>query len=211
MLQQATLDEIWDFDDAVRSEERIRVELERGGPYDGVERAELKTQLARAIGLQERYDDAAELLIEVEAEEAPVVIARILLESGRILTSAGNPEDAAPLFLRSAEIAAETGLTFLQIDALQMLAISTPSNAEHWTTKAVELAEASTDPRTQRWLISLHSNLGWNYLDDSEFDEALAEFAEAVRWAELVGTDAEKQWAQESLTEASAAAESDED
>jgi tetratricopeptide (TPR) repeat protein len=204
MLQQATLDEIWDFDDAALSEERLRVELEQGGPYDEVERAELKSQLARAYGLQDRFDDAAELLIEIEAQEAPVVIVRILLESGRILNSAGKPEDAAPLFLRSAQLAGEHNLPFLRIDALHMLAISTPSNAEHWTAQGVELAEASDDPRTQRWLISLHNNLGWNRLDSGDTPAAIAEFTEAVRWAELVGTAQQKQWAAESLAEASA-------
>ncbi len=210
MLQQEMLDELWDVDDLPKTESRLRVELEQGGPYDDIERAELKTQLARVIGLQERYDDAAEMLIEVESENAPVVIARVLLESGRILNSAGKPADSAPLFLRSAEIADEAGLVFLRIDALQMLAIATPSNAEHWSALAVELAEASTDYRTRQWLISLHDNLGWNHFDSGEFDRALAEFTEAARWAGLVGTAQQKQQAQEALAECSAATKSDE-
>ena len=210
MLRQETLDELWDFDDIPMTEARLRIELEQGGPYDDVERAELKTQLARAIGLQERYDDAAEMLIEVESEHEPVVIARVLLESGRILNSAGKAADSAPLFLRSAEIADEAGLLFIRIDALHMLAVATPSNADHWTALAVDLAEASPDPRIQRWLVTLHNNLGWNRFDSGEFDAALAEFTEAARWADLVGTAQQRQWAQEALAECSAAMESDE-
>jgi tetratricopeptide (TPR) repeat protein len=210
MLTTALIDELLDFDDPAESEARLRVELERGGPYDGVERAELRTLLARTLGLQERYDDAAEMLIEVESEDAPVVIARVLLESGRILNSAGKPDDSAPLFLRAAEIAAEVRLDFLRIDALHMLAIAKPSNADHWTAQAVELAEASTDPRTQRWLISLHNNLGWVHFDEGDFDIAIAEFTEAARWADLVGTEQQKQWAAEALAEASSAIASDE-
>lgn len=209
MLDQHLIDEILDPQDAAGSETRIRVELEQGGPYDSIERAELKTLLARAIGLQDRFDDAAELLIEVEAEDAPVVIARVLLESGRILNSAGKPDDSAPLFMRAAEIAAEAGLTLVQIDALHMLAIAKPSNADHWTAVAVALAEAA-EPRTQRWLISLHNNLGWNRFDSGEFEGAVAEFTEANRWAELVGTEQQKQWAREALTEASVAIQGEE-
>jgi hypothetical protein len=124
MLEQRVIDELWDADDAPRTEARLRVELEQGGPYDDVERAELKTQLARAIGMQGRYDDAAEVLIEVESEDAPVVVARVLLESGRLLVSAGTPQDAAPLFARSVEIATEAGLDMLEREALALLAIT---------------------------------------------------------------------------------------
>jgi tetratricopeptide (TPR) repeat protein len=209
MLDQETLDELWDFDDPTATEARLRVELEQGGPYDEVERAELRTQLARALGLQERYDDAAEMLIEVESEDAPVVIARVLLESGRILNSAGKPDDAAPLFLRAAEIGAEAMLAHVTIDALHMLAIAKPSNAEHWTARAVDLAEASPDARTQRWLIPLHVDLGWNHFESGEFDAALAEFTEAARWADLVGTAEERQETQEAIAECSAAMASD--
>ena len=105
MLDQKTLDEIWDADDAAQSEARVRVELDEGGPYDEIERAELKTQLARALGLQEKYGEAADILIEIEAEDAPVVVTRILLESGRIVHSAGDPVGAANLFQQAAEIA----------------------------------------------------------------------------------------------------------
>ena len=210
MIDQELLDELWDFDDAGASEARFHVELEQGGPYDEIERSELKTQLARAIGLQERYDDAAEMLIEVEAAEAPVVIARVLLESGRILNSAGKQTDAAPLFLRAAEIAGENGLVFLRVDALHMLAIAAPSNAEHWTGQAVAIAAASPDRRTQRWLVSLHNNLGWNHFDAGEFEAAMAEFVEAARWADLVGTDQQRTRAAEAIAECSTATQSDE-
>ncbi len=210
MLRQETLDELWNVDDAPETEARIRIELEQGGPYDGVERAELKTQLARAIGLQERYDQAAEVLIEVQSEEAPVVVARVLLESGRIINGAGRPDDAAPLFARSAEISGAAGLLFLEIDALHMLAIAQPDAADDWTARAVDLAEGSDDPRTRRWLVSLHDDLGWRHFDGGDFDQALAEFTEAARWAELVGTEQERQWAQEALAECTAAMDSDE-
>ncbi|MBK4347486.1 hypothetical protein [Lacisediminihabitans changchengi] len=141
MLDQKTLDEIWDADDAEQSEARVRVELDEGGPYDDIERAELKTQLARALGLQGRYDEAADILIEIEAEDAPVVVTRILLESGRIVHSAGDPVGASNLFQQSAEIAEANGLDGLLADAQVMLAVA--SGAE------VQLAEASDEDNTE--------------------------------------------------------------
>ncbi len=211
MLEQKILDELWDFDDPAETEARLRVELEQGGPYDEIERAELKTQLARALGLQEKFDEAAEVLIEVQSESSPVVVARVLLESGRIINSAGRPDDAAPLFQRAAEICEEAGLVFLAVDALHMLAIARPDDAEDWTARGVALAEASADPRTQRWLVSLHNNLGWHRFDSGEFDGAIAELTEAARWADAVGTAQQRQWAQEALAEVTAAAESDDE
>ena len=124
MLDQKTLDEIWDAGDAAQSEARLRVELDEGGPWDEIERAELKTQLARALGLQGKYDEAADILIEIESEDAPVVVTRILLESGRIVHSAGDPVGAANLFTQAAEIAEANELDGLLADAQVMLAVA---------------------------------------------------------------------------------------
>lgn len=209
MLDQELLDELWDFDAPAETEARLRVELERGGPYDDVERAELKTQLARALGLQERFDAAAEVLAEVQTDETPIVAARVLLESGRILNSAGRADDAAPLFRGAARLANEARLEFVEIDALHMLAIAQPDDAQDWTARAVEIAQASASERTRRWLVSLHDTLGWHLFDAGDFDAALAEFTEAARWADLVGTEEQREWAQEAIAECSAAMQSD--
>lgn len=129
MLEQAALDELWLFDDPAQSEARFRVELKRRVPWDDTERAELTTQLARAIGLQARFDEAAALLIELD-DEAPVVVVRVLLESGRLMNSSGHPDTAAGLFRRTATIAHRAELLFLRVDALHMLAIVDPDGAE---------------------------------------------------------------------------------
>lgn len=223
MLDQETLDELWVSDDAPESELRFHRELEQGGPWDEVERAELTTQLARAIGLQGRFDEAAALLIEIDADSEPVIAARVLLESGRIMTSAahlnsyghsndsghsnssGRPAAAVGLFRHAAEIAASVNAEFLEIDALHMLAIVDADGAGDWTARAVELAEGSADDRTKRWLITLHSDYGWRLLEADDLDAALAEFVEAARWADLVGTQNQQRWAAEAVEECGAA------
>jgi hypothetical protein len=97
------------------------------------------------------------------------------------------------------------GAEFLRIDALHMLAIVDSPRTEDWTEQAVELAEASSSDRTRRWLVTLHSNLGWNRLEGGDAEAALAEFVEAARWAELVGTEEQRQWTLEAIDECTAA------
>ncbi len=205
MLDQETIDRLWVQDDPAESERRFRTELELGGPWDATERAELTTQLARVIDLQGRFDEAAELLIEVEAESAPVVAVRVFLESGRLMTGSGHPDSAVGLFRQAAEIAARIGEEFLLIDAMHMLAAVDADGAADWTSRAAEIAEGSAAPRTRRWLVSLHGDHGWRLLDADRPDEALEEFSEAARWADLVGTDDERRWAQAALEECRAA------
>lgn len=104
-------------------------------PWDDSERAELTTRLARAIGLQARFDEAAALLIELDGK-APVVGVRAPHASGRLMNSSGHPDAAAVLFRRTATIAHRTGMLFLRVDALHMLAIVDPDGTELWTAQA---------------------------------------------------------------------------
>lgn len=193
MIDQAILDELWEFDDASRSESRFRAELAQGGPWDETERAELLTQLARAIGMLGRYDEAASLLIDIPSEEM-IVGLRVLLESGRIMNSSGNPDAAIALFRQAAQIASATDQLFLQIDALHMLALVDTAGCEQWTESAVRLAVASAEIRTRQWLVSLHSDLGWRRLEGGALASAFESFTEAANWAELLGTDQQREW-----------------
>jgi tetratricopeptide (TPR) repeat protein len=154
MLEQKTLDQLWNFDDPAGSEARFRAAAadER---YDADERAELTTQLGRAIGLQGRYEEADALLDAVDADE-PTVAVRVLLERGRVLNSSGHPEMAVPLFEQAAELADYLVEEFLAVDALHMLAIAwTLHDAGRCTEAMVEfqLAEQWADrigtPRQQ--------------------------------------------------------------
>lgn len=205
MLDQELLDELWITDDPAKSELRFHRELEQGGPWNDIERAELTTQLACAIGLQGRYDEAAALLIEVDAESDPVVALRVLLESGRIMIGSGHPDAAVGLFRHAVEIAASVNAEFLELDALHMLAIVDPDGAGDWTARAVDLAESSASDRTRRWLVSLHSDYGWRLLEADELDLALSEFVEAERWANIVGTEDQQRWTAEAVEECRAA------
>jgi tetratricopeptide (TPR) repeat protein len=203
VITQQDLDALWNFDDPRGSEQRLRNAAEA----DRDNADELLTQVARALGLQESYDAARELLDQIEDDQLPPATrVRIALERGRVENSAGHPEVALPLFDAARALADEHGLEFLHIDALHMLAITDREREAHWTAEAVLAAGAATDDRTRRWLVALHNNHGWTFYDDGDFLGATAEFERALEWAENIGSEAQQRYAREALDEARAAA-----
>lgn len=197
MLNQQTLDQLWNFDDPAVSEARFRAAVSEDR-YDADERAELTTQLGRAIGLQGRYEEADALLDAIDGDE-PTVAVRVLLERGRVLNSSGHAEMAVPLFEQAAELADHLGEEFLAVDALHMLAIADSAHAEIWTRSALEYASTVHDERTKRWLVALHNNLGWTLHDAGRCTEAMVEFQLAEQWAERVGTLRQQELAREAV------------
>ncbi|MDR7160757.1 hypothetical protein [Arthrobacter sp. BE255] len=198
MLDQETLDRLWKQKDPGLSEQRFREAL-ADPAYDADEKAELATQLGRAIGLQGRYEEADELLDSVDGEEEPTVGVRILLERGRVLNSSGHAAMAVPLFEQAAELGDHLGEEYLAVDALHMLAIADSAHAELWTKSAIEYASTAHDPHTRRWMVALHHNLGWALHGAGRFTEALVEFQLAEQWAERTGTPAQQQHAREAI------------
>ena len=177
-----TLDHIWDFDDPAASEARFRKRLAKA---TGDERLELLTQVARAQGLQRRFDDAHHTLDEMErhlAVAAPRVQIRHLLERGRVLRTSGFGELAVPSFKKALECAMHAHEVGLAIDAVHMLAITVSDVAERtaWHERGIAMAEGSDDPSARRWLASLRNNLGWSLFEAGRHVEALDEFERAL-------------------------------
>ena len=202
-LSQSLLDELWDFSDPVASEARLRDAA--ANESDAAARAELLTQVARALGLQERYADGDAVLDGIDTGDSAVDV-RVALERGRLRNSAGDPAAAVPLFERAAQAAASARLVFLQVDALHMLAIADTARAGEWTTAALAVLDGVDDPRTLRWRVGLHNNAGWALFDAGRFGDAVAAF-EASRDAALrFGTAQQVEWADEAIADARAAA-----
>lgn len=198
MLDQETLDRLWNFEDPEQSEQRFRDAL-ADPHYNTDEKAELATQLGRAIGLQGRYEEADALLDSIDGEDEPTVGVRILLERGRVLESSGHAAMAVPLFEQAAELGDHLGEEFLAVDALRMLAAADSAHAESWTRSAVEYASTAHDPQTRRWMAGLHNSLGWLLHAANRFTEAMVEFQLAEQWAEQAGTPAQQQQAREAI------------
>lgn len=187
MVTQEKLDELWDFTDPAASEQRLK-DAARDPAETPETRAELETQVARALGLQARFEEAEHLLGRIVFDSPPVAT-RLLLERGRILNSSEHPEDAIPYFTSARVTASRARLVFLEVDALHMLAIADTDNASRWTGEALAVLDQTEDERTRRWAVSLHNNLGWHLHDANRYDEALTQFSLAQGAAIRFGTE----------------------
>jgi tetratricopeptide (TPR) repeat protein len=192
----ARLDELWEFGDPAGSEAKFRGLLAEaaGAGADRSALLQVRTQIARALGLQKKYDEANAVLDAVEPElgsAEPVVRVRWLLERGRVLNTSGRKGDARPLFEEAWRLGREIGADGFAVDAAHMMAIvAAPEEAIVWNERALDLARASAEPRARRWRGSLLNNLGWTYHGLGRFEEAHALFEEALAFR-LEQNDAE--------------------
>ena len=81
----------------------------------------------------------------------PEVATRVSLERGRLLRSAGEPDEARPHFEAAAVTAREAGLEALHVDALHMVALVAPAeDRQRLNEEALAVARASSDPEARR-------------------------------------------------------------
>lgn len=179
------LDLLWDFDDPAQSEARFR---DASGRASGSARLECLTQIARAQGLQRRFDEANATLDEVEqaihAQDPaalPRVRVRYLLERGRVLNSSGRAEEARPHFIEAFDRALLDEDDAMGVDAAHMVAIAADGDfAILWNERALALAESSKHAKAREWRGSLLNNLGWTRHGKGEFAAALDLFERAL-------------------------------
>jgi tetratricopeptide (TPR) repeat protein len=175
---------LWDFDDPAASGERFLDAAEHAAEPD---RTSWLTQYARALGLQERYDEANRVLDGLHADDPEAATYRAL-ERGRVLRSSGHPDQARPCFDEAVTTARSAGLDALQVDALHMVALVSPADDQHAIhQEALAVARASADARARDWDASLLNNIGMTYADAGDFDSALATFEEALAARERIG------------------------
>ena len=191
------IDRLWDFSDPSASEERFR-EAADDDEHSAHIRAVMATQLARALGIQHRWDEAFAVLDDVVTEgipsddperDAAEVRARVAIERGRIL--AADPDrrlEALPELTRGVREGALAGSPFLVLDALHMLALNDLGHEEEWAAEGFDVLAGSRDPRVLRWGVALHNNLGWALHDGGRPEAALSEFEQAVEAADRYGT-----------------------
>jgi tetratricopeptide (TPR) repeat protein len=181
---ETELDALWDFGDPAGSEQRFATAVERARHGDERILAEALTQVARAQGLQRRFEDAGRTLDDAERALRPGddrSRIRVLLERGRIANTAGRPGRGADSFLNAWELARASGEDSLAVDAAHMLGIvEPPDSAREWNERAMELARSSSDPDARRWVASLANNLAWARHDAGDYAEALELFRIAL-------------------------------
>ncbi len=179
---------LWDFDDPASSGERF---LDAAEHAEEPDRTAWLTQYARALGLQEQYDQATRVLDGLTSAD-PQAATYLRLERGRVLRSSGHPDEARPHFEAAAVSAEAGGLEALHIDALHMVALVAPAEEQlALNQRALEIARAATEERARNWDASLLNNIGMTYADAGDFEAALATFEEALEARERIGDPAE--------------------
>ncbi len=175
---QTRIDSLWDFDDPAESERRFR---DAANSERGLDGEILTTQIARAVGLQGRYDESVALLNELPDDEDEELRVRVLLESGRVINSSGGADRARHEFEAALTAAEAAGFEFLATDALHMLAIvAAPNEQDALNGRALELATSATDPRARLWRASLLNNMGWSAFERGDLPLALQRFEDAL-------------------------------
>jgi tetratricopeptide (TPR) repeat protein len=183
------VDALWNFNDPAASEARFREALVKAQGDDALV---LRTQIARTLGLLQRYDEAHRELDAVEAaarDAGAAVRVRIALERGRVLRSSGQPAEGKPLFVRAFETADAAKLERLAADALHMIALAEPNLEERiaWNRRTIDYARKASDPRAQGWQAAAHNNIGSDLREAARFDEGLAAFRDALAAHERSG------------------------
>jgi tetratricopeptide (TPR) repeat protein len=183
-LTSEQIDALWDIHDPVEGESKLKnAVVEYPGSVD-----ELRTQIARSLGLQSRFGEAWDELSNISIVHSQLVEIRIQLEKGRLENSSGTRNYAKPHFLKALELAQQEDLDFYAVDAAHMLGIvSEGQESIQWNKLALQLAADSRFERTHNWKGSLLSNLGWTYFNIGEFDSALATFDSAFDFEKAAG------------------------
>jgi tetratricopeptide (TPR) repeat protein len=196
----ATIDvlSLWNYDDPAASELRFR-ELIKSASADDA--AILETQIARTFGLRRRFDEARALLSRLEprlptlSSEARV---RYHLEYGRTLVSpVHNNSEKTPeaqaaarsAYLTAYDIARQSKLDYLAIDALHMLPLVDTDNESSmkWIKLALDTAVQSAQPESKKWESMLRHNHGYYLHTHRRYEEALAVFQANIPITEAGG------------------------
>jgi tetratricopeptide (TPR) repeat protein len=181
------LDSLWNYEDPAASESTFR---ELVGPAaasgDSSYYLQLLTQIARAQGLQGRFNDAHATLDTVQSlvtDHLPVAQTRYLLERGRVYNSSGSPDESQRFFLEAWGFALEHGSDYYVVDALHMMGIVTPPEEQlKWSLRALRTCERAEDEKARKWLGPLYNNIGWTYHDLGQYEEALSLFEKSLAW-----------------------------
>ncbi|MCE9581170.1 MAG: hypothetical protein K8T20_01505 [Planctomycetes bacterium] len=180
-MEDERLGKLWNFGDPAGTESRFRELLGTAEYAPGTAaRSELTTQIARAQGLQRKFDEARRTL----AENPPVGdVARVRwhLERGRTDNSSKAGDRGRADFLKALELAEAAGEENLAVDAAHMMAIiESPDAALEWSARAIAMAEAAKSEKAKNWLGPLYNNTGWTHHDRKEYEKAMELFEKSL-------------------------------
>jgi tetratricopeptide (TPR) repeat protein len=180
-------DSFWDYDHPGATERKFREHLPVAlDSLDLSYLSQLLTQVARAEGLQRKFQEAHKTLDRVQKaldKTDDKTRVRYLLERGRVYNSSRKPEEARPLFQEALDLALKSKDDFNAVDAAHMMAIVEPTEKQlQWNLKALDLAENSAEEKVRKWKGSLYNNIGWTYFEQQQYEESLLMFEKALEF-----------------------------
>ena len=186
-------DSLWSLGDPVVVEQKFRELLPQARHLEDKSiYLQVLSQLALAQAIQKKFDDAHKTLDEAEALLTPeydFARARVLLERGRVFQQAGNIPEARAYFEQSFQFSEKHKFDYHTINAAHMIAIVAEKTEEkiQWNQLALNLATSTKDTRARDWLGPLSNNLARNYLEEKQFEKALAMFQKSLEYREKEG------------------------
>lgn len=180
--------DLWNFQKPAETEAHFRKLLPAAAASgDETHYGVLITQLARTLGLQQKFDEAHQVLDLAEEKlesGGPLVAIYYNLERGRVLNSSKMKSEAKPYFEEATKIALENNKDALAVDALHMEAFVAdgPEGKLKKEEAALSLAEKSSEAGARKWLGSLHNNIAWSYMDMEDYNKAEELFQKGLDW-----------------------------
>jgi tetratricopeptide (TPR) repeat protein len=109
-------------------------------------------------------------------------------EEGLALSRPSTSSERSSLPAQDASTAQGASVDYYTVDAAHMIAIAAGEDEGlEWNLKAIDYANASSQPRARNWLGSLYNNTGWSYHDKGEYEKALDLFEGALKFREEQG------------------------
>lgn len=163
-------------------EQRLRALRPRAACHaDPTLAPKIEARIALTQAMQGRAAEARRTLEAAElfpGASQPAARIQLLIERGRVLHQSGQKPDACVVFVSAWEFASTHGLDGPAVDAAHMAAITAvePVAKVRWNRTALELAEASADPKARAWISVLHNNLAQAYIAAAQFTAAHESF-----------------------------------
>ena len=180
-------DRLWNYSKPDETEKKFRELLPQAEASGNLDyELQLRTQIARTLGLRGKFDEAHAALDEVAArltEETVVARVRHLLERGRAWRSSGNPARGRALFLEAWNLGRQVKAHYFAVDAAHMMAlVAKPEKKRAWNELGMKYAEESGDARAMLWLGTFYNNMGWDSHEQGDYAKALELHQKCWAW-----------------------------
>ena len=181
------ISDMWDFSDPQACEKNFRKKMEEFST-SAFYVWELQTQVARALGLQGKFDEAFQILDSIQAgfEYAPtceskdLVGIRYNLERGRILKLTNKVEDSIRYFRFALKLAMKIRADDLSIDAIKMLLdMSSVNDRIELGLKGINIATELGNENLYPIVGAFALNVGEAYLENKNYQKAIEQFMHA--------------------------------